>query len=89
MRTGLEVALSHDRSPAAYAETLASALAKVVALCTMADQLLTLARLDQEAALERERVDLGALLREVGEAVEPLVQAKQLTLTATAGDVAG
>jgi signal transduction histidine kinase len=51
--------------------------------------LLTLARLDQEAALEREQVDLGALIREVVDAVEPLVQAKQLTLASdTAGAVA-
>jgi signal transduction histidine kinase len=82
LRTGLEVALGHERTPAAYAETLASALAEVVALCTMADQLLTLARLDQEATLEHERLDLGALIREVVDAIEPLVQAKQLTLSA-------
>jgi signal transduction histidine kinase len=89
LRTGLEVALAHERTPAAYTETLASALAEVVALCTMADQLLTLARLDQEAALERESVDLGALTRELVGAVEPLVQAKQLTLASdTTGAVA-
>ncbi len=89
LRTGLEVALGHERTPAAYAETLASALGQVVALCTMADQLLTLARLDQEAALDHERLDLGALMREVVDAVEPLVQAKQLTLAAdTAGAIA-
>lgn len=80
LRTGLEVALGHERTPAEYADTLRSALAEVVALCAMADQLLTLARLDQEASLERERLNLGALLREVVEAVEPLVQAKQLSL---------
>ena len=86
LRTGLEVALARDRSPTEYAETLASALAEVVALCTMADQLLTFARLDQEAALAREHVDLGALVREVVEVVEPLVQAKPLALAVeTAG----
>jgi signal transduction histidine kinase len=89
LRTGLEVALGHTRSPAEYTDTLASALREVVALCTMADQLLTLARLDQEAALERERLDLGALIREVVGAVEPLVQVKQLTLaTDSAGAIA-
>ncbi len=88
LRTGLEVALAHDRSPVAYAEALAAALAEVVALCTIADRLLTLARLDQEAALDRERMDLAALVHEVVEAVEPLVQAKQLTLAVeTAGAV--
>ncbi len=89
LRTGLEVALGHERTAPAYAETLAAALGEVVALCTMADQLLTLARLDHEATLERARVDVGALIREVVEAVEPLVQAKQLTLaTNTVGEVA-
>ena len=85
LRTSLEVALARERSPAAYAETLAGALAEVVALCAMADQLLTLARLDQEAALERERVELSALIREVVEAVEPLVQSKQIALTIESG----
>jgi len=86
LRTGLEVALVHERTPAAYAETLASALSEVVTLCTMADQLLTLARLDQEAALERERLDLGELIRDVLDTVDPLIHAKALTL---AIDIAG
>ena len=81
LRTGLEVALSRERTQHEYAEALGSAFEEVVALCTMADQLLTLARLDQEASTERERVDLGALVREVAGAVEPLVQAKPLKLT--------
>ncbi len=80
LRTGLEVALSRERTQAEYAEAVGSAFAEVIALCTMADQLLTLARLDQEASAERERVDLGALVREVAGAVEPLVQAKPLAL---------
>jgi signal transduction histidine kinase len=88
LRTGLEVALGHERSPAEYSDAVASALREVVALCTMADQLLTLARLDQEASLERMRLDLGALIREVVEAVEPLVQAKQLTLATDSAGVA-
>ena len=52
----------------------------------MADQLLTLTRLDQETSLSRERIDLGALLREVADAVEPLVQSKALALTVKAED---
>ena len=82
LRTGLEVALGRERSPGAYAEALAAALTEVVALCTMADQLLVVARLDQEAAIDRERVDLGALIGEVVEAVQPLVQGKPVTLVA-------
>ena len=52
----------------------------------MADQLLTLARIDQETAWSRERVDLGALVREVADAVEPLVQTKPLALVVRAAD---
>jgi signal transduction histidine kinase len=81
LRTGLEVALGRERTSAQYAETLGAALGGVVGLCTMADQLLTLSRLGQEASTERQRVDLGALVREVATAVEPLVHAKPLELT--------
>ena len=84
LRTGLEVALSRQRTQAEYADAIGAAFNKVVALCAMADQLLTLARLDQEASLERERVDLGALMREVAEAVEPLVQSKPVALAVNA-----
>jgi signal transduction histidine kinase len=85
LRTGIEVTLSRDRTTGEYADALCSAFAEVIALCTMADQLLTLARLDQEATIAHERVDLGALVREVVEAVEPLVQSKSLALTVDAG----
>jgi signal transduction histidine kinase len=87
LRTGLEVALVHKRTPDEYADTLASALSEVVALCTMADQLLTLARLDQEAAFERDPLDLGALVRAALDTIEPLICAKQLTLVAAIADV--
>ncbi len=86
LRAGLEVALAHERTPAAYAETLTAALSEVVGLCAIADQLLTFARLDQEATLQSVRLDLGALVGEVLEAVEPLVQAKRLTLAADCAD---
>ena len=81
LRTGLEVSLSQDRTSAEYAEALGAALNEVVALCAMADQLLTLARMDQEASLSRERIDLGTIVREVADAVEPLVRAKSQRLT--------
>jgi signal transduction histidine kinase len=81
LRAGLEVALGRERSSAEYTRTINTALGEVVGLCAMADQLLTLARLDQEAALECEPLDLGAVVREVAEAVEPLAQAKTLSLS--------
>jgi signal transduction histidine kinase len=86
LRTGLEVAISRERSAGEYADALHAAFREVVGLCKMADQLLTLARIDQETAWSRERVDLGALVREVADAVEPLVQTKPLALVVRAAD---
>jgi len=83
LRTGLEVALARDRAASEYAEALQAALRETVALCRMADELLALARLDQEASFERAPLDLSALAREVIDAIEPLVQAKNLVLAAT------
>ena len=80
LRTGLEVTLGRERPAAAYAEALTHALAEAVALCRMADELLALARLDRETTIDREAIDLPGLLREVLEAIEPLLQAKHLEL---------
>ncbi|HKV56478.1 MAG TPA: HAMP domain-containing sensor histidine kinase [Candidatus Binataceae bacterium] len=80
LRTGLEVVLGHERGAGEYAEAIGSALREVVALCRIADELLAIARLDQEAALERKTIDLGALATEVSEAVEPVAQARNQIL---------
>jgi signal transduction histidine kinase len=82
LRSGIEVALGRQREAAEYAGALRAALREAVALCAMADELLALTRLDQEAALEREPIDLRALAAEVIEAIEPLAQSKHLTLLA-------
>ncbi len=83
LRTGLEVTLGQERTAADYAGALAAALRETIALCRIADQLLTLARLDHEAAIARRPCDLSALVREVIATVEPLVQARQLHLRTT------
>jgi signal transduction histidine kinase len=80
LRTGLEVTLGRERTVAEYVEGLTHALGETVALCRMAEELLALARLDHEGTIALEPLDLAALVREVMEAVEPLVQAKQLEL---------
>ena len=54
-----------------------------MALCRMTDELLTLARLSEEARLECVDLDFGALVNEVLETLEPLTQAKNLRLTAS------
>jgi signal transduction histidine kinase len=81
LRTGLEIALHRERSADESREALQLALREVVALCSTADELLTLARLSEEAFEQRTAVNLGALVREVVDAVEPLVQARRLNLT--------
>ncbi len=82
LRTGLEVTLNRERGAREQHEALQSALREVVALCTTAEELLALARLSEEAFWQRMPVNFGALVREVLDAVEPLVQAKNLTLNA-------
>jgi signal transduction histidine kinase len=81
LRTGLEIALNRERGAQESREALQSALHEVVALCGTADELLTLARLSEESFEQRAPVNLGRLTGEVVEAVEPLVQAKNLKLT--------
>jgi signal transduction histidine kinase len=83
LRTGLEVALGRERSSGEYAEALNAALHEAVALCGMADELLALSRLDQEASIERSHLNLRTLVQEVIEAIEPLVNAKNLVLATT------
>ncbi|HEY2104693.1 MAG TPA: HAMP domain-containing sensor histidine kinase, partial [Candidatus Binataceae bacterium] len=80
LRTGLEVTLNRERGAHEQHEALQSALREVLALCTTAEELLALARLSEEAFEQRMPVNFGALLREVLDAIEPLVQAKNLTL---------
>lgn len=82
LRTGLEVTLNRERGAREQQEALQSALREVVALCTTAEEMLALARLSEEAFGQRMPVNFGALVREVLDAVEALVQAKNLTFNA-------
>lgn len=86
LRTELEVALSRERTADEYAQALKAALHEAVALCSLADDLLTLARLDQDTSIERAPLDLSAIAREVAEAVEPLAQAKDLVFVTALGN---
>ncbi|MGH7880148.1 MAG: ATP-binding protein, partial [Candidatus Binataceae bacterium] len=85
LRAGLEVALARPRPAGEYAEAIAAALRETVALCRMADELLALTRLEHDSAFARAPLNLCALLREVIDAVEPLLEAKQLELRAALG----
>lgn len=81
LRTGLEVTLNRERGADEQHEALQSALREVVALCTMADELLALARLSEESFVERIGLNLRELVSEAVEAVEPLTQAKNLSVS--------
>ena len=80
LRTGIEVALRHDRGSAEYKRALNTALRDVVAVSAMADDLLTLTRLDQEMSTGREPIELRGLTREVLDAIEPLAASKRLMI---------
>ena len=88
LRSGIEVTLNRPREAAEYAQALEAALSDVIALASTADELLTLARLDQELALTTQSVDWTSLVAEAVITLEPLAQARSLTLrTVLQGDV--
>jgi heavy metal sensor kinase len=82
LRSGLEVTVSQNRDAPEYAEAIHQALRDVDALCRLTDELLALARLEQDASFERHPLNLRSLAQEVVDAVEPLAQAKDLSLEA-------
>jgi len=91
LHTGIEVALRRERTAAEYQRALNTALRDTAAVCAMADDLLTLTRLDQELSA-RELIDLRAVTTEVLDAIEPLTSSKHLRIETnlpTAGDVWG
>ena len=81
LRTGLEIALSRERDNVEQQEAMQSALREVLALCKMVDELLTLARLNEEASAKHLPLNLAALVNEVVQEIEPLAQARNLTLS--------
>jgi signal transduction histidine kinase len=78
LRTGIEVVLRHERSSAEYKQALNAALRDAASVCAMADDLLALARLDQELLSGCEPIDLRGLIEEVLDALEPLMASKGL-----------
>jgi len=80
LRSGLEVALARERSAAENRVALESAYREVVGLCKIAEELLLLARLNGEVAIDRRPLDLAEVAAEVVAAVEPLAAAKNIEL---------
>jgi signal transduction histidine kinase len=75
LRTGLEVALARERSADEYRAALSDALAGTDRLCRLAEDLLTLARLDAAGAPRAAApVDLGEMLHELADASAEAVE---------------
>lgn len=85
LRTGLEVALTRERSAAEYRAALAEALASTERLRRLADDLLTLARLEA-AGVPRAvgPVDLGEMLHELADASADFAAQRRLALKVAA-----
>jgi signal transduction histidine kinase len=78
LRTGLEVTLARPRGPEENRAALETALSEVIAMCKMADDLLMLARLDRETALNSTVIDLSEIAGEVAANIEPVAHERQL-----------
>lgn len=82
----LELALRKERSAAEYRETLATCLDAARRMKGVVEGLLTLARADAgEAPLERQAVDLGAVVGETAAMLAPLAAEKGVSLAFDGG----
>jgi signal transduction histidine kinase len=85
LRAGLEVALGRERSATEYRAALTEALASAESLARLADDLLTLARLDAAAAPRAvELVDLSEVLHELADASAERAAQHQVALNVSA-----
>ncbi len=85
LRAGLEVSLEHERSAEEYRAALRDALAGAARLGRLADDLLTLARLDAAAAPRTpEDIDVSDVLHELADAAAERAAERQQTVTVDA-----
>lgn len=76
-----ELALSKDRSPEEYREAIQTCQRATARMNALVESLLTLARLDTDASpVVQEQVDLAALVIDCVEQVQPLADAKRVTI---------
>jgi two-component system OmpR family sensor kinase len=80
LRTGLEVALARDRTADENRAALGAAHREALSLCRIADELLMLSRLNGEVMVDRQRINLRALLSEIAATVGPLAQSREIKL---------
>ena len=84
VRNEAEVALRRPRRTEAYQQTLRTILTDVERLGTMVEQLLQLARIDADADLQREVIELGRLSREAAARWQAAASDRHLGLTCCA-----
>ena len=76
LRSGLEVTLQRPRGAEESRAALEQAMGEVERLCAIAEDLLALARLDAEAAVERAPVDLAEIAAEASAMAQTLAEAR-------------
>jgi two-component system OmpR family sensor kinase len=76
LRSGLEVTLQRPRGAEESRAALEQAMGEVERLCTIAEDLLTLARLDAEPGVRREPVDLSEIAAEAAAMAQILAEAR-------------
>jgi two-component system, OmpR family, sensor kinase len=86
LRTGLEVALARDRTAEENRTALGAAHREALSLCRIADELLMLSRLNGEVMVDRQKLNLRALLSEITATVGPLAHAREIKLTVNAAE---
>jgi heavy metal sensor kinase len=84
----IEVALQREREPAEYRDVLRAVNGEVDRMARLVGSLLALARADAgQIPLERERVDIGAVIGDAVGQVRPAAAERGITLTAGEGPV--
>jgi signal transduction histidine kinase len=87
IRAEMELSLTARRSPEEQRLAIAGQLEEIDKLTRLLAQLLTLARAEAgELAVSRRRMNLAALTRAVVDVVEPVAQAKSISLTCECTD---
>src|SRR5271169_604334 len=72
--------LARERTPEENRKALGAAHREALSLCRIADELLMLSRLNGETMVDRQKLNLRALLSEIAATVGPLAQARELRL---------
>jgi signal transduction histidine kinase len=84
LRSGLEVTLQRPRGAEESRAALEQAMGEVERLCAIAEDLLTLARLDAEPGVRREPVDLSEIAAEAAAMAQILAEARHQEFVITA-----